>query len=94
MRREDPPPTTRRSLTQAKREQLLANPNQWFVWHERAKYAEYGHKTLRVLSGVKPGGHFSREDCPYEVSIRKNADGRTYKVYARYVNETNESEAS
>jgi parvulin-like peptidyl-prolyl isomerase len=74
--------------------EVLANPNQWFVWHERAKYAEYGHKTLRVLSGVKPGGHFSREDCPYEVSIRKNADGRTYKVYARYVNETNESEAS
>ena len=85
MRREDPPVNTRRSLTQTKREQLLANPNEWFVWNEKAKYAEYGHKTLRALMGVKPGDRFSRESCPYEVRVSKNNDGKTYKVYARYI---------
>ena len=86
MRREDPSPRSTPSRdTLARRDELMAHPFEWFVWHEEARHAEYGHKVLRALLGVRRGEPMPpMPHRPFEVKVRRNADGATWRVYARW----------
>lgn len=62
----------------------MTDPGEWYVWHENAKYAEYGQKVLTQLLNGTP---YTRKNSPFEVKVRKNDDDATFKVYARYTGE-------
>jgi hypothetical protein len=71
------------ALVTARREQLLATPNQWLLWDGAAPRFQEMNKILVRLMQLPSSTRVSRKGWPFKGATRKNADG-TYSLYVGY----------
>jgi hypothetical protein len=72
--------------TIARRQQLQANPGQWFLWKTDAKSGGDTGQALRTLLGSISIKGIDRKSLPYESTARLN-ENRKWDIYVRYVGE-------
>jgi hypothetical protein len=75
--------------TIARRQQLMSNPGEWFLWKENSRTAGDSGQALRTLVGMSSIKGVSRKSLPYEATSRVNED-KTWNIYVRYVGENRE----
>ena len=71
--------------TVLRRNQLKANPNEWFIWKENAKTGGDTGQVLRTLLGATTLKCVDRNTLPFEATARLNEDGQTWTIFVRYV---------
>ena len=74
-------------MVRIRKEQLLQNPNTWFVWQEDAKNRSYLRKIARQLANIPEPVKFSLADIPYVLKIFQNTENDLYTVYVLYTGE-------
>jgi len=95
LRRENPRPRQTGGIqggsrkTLAYRQQLQADPGEWFVWKDEAKTGGDTGQALRTLCGYATLTGVSRQTLAYQSTARMNQDGK-WTVYVRYVGENQE----
>lgn len=67
-----------------RREQLLASPNQWFLWEEASPRFQEMTKVLVRLMGLPASTPVRRKEWAIKGATRKNDDG-TWALYVAYV---------
>jgi hypothetical protein len=67
-----------------RRAQLIASPNEWFVWSDAQKHRGV-NGILTGLMGLPAKINVKRDESPFKVSVRVNDDTATHTVYVKYV---------
>jgi len=73
--------------TIARRQQLMNDANEWYLWKSGAKTGGDTGQALRTLIGVNSLKGMDRSALPYQATARLNETG-TWDIYVRYVGET------
>jgi hypothetical protein len=74
-------------LVRVRREQLLQNPNTWFIWQDDAKNRSYVRKVARQLLDIPEPIKFSLQNIPYVLKIFQNTENDLYTLYVLYTGE-------
>jgi len=67
-----------------RRNQLIENPNTWFVWQTNAKNPSYVRKVIGQLLGKRQDEKFSIYDSPYKARVVRNGSATDFTLYVIY----------
>ena len=67
-----------------RRDQLIQNPNTWFVWQNNAKSPAYVRVACSRLLGISQTEKFKMREAPYKFRCVRNNGNPFYTIYVCY----------